>query len=191
MSDVNPLSGISGLPSDSPFLLPVLFFCLVLLLFLPCYFSANGPISVQKIVKHFSLGIKAEGTYVNQLWWRARWPISFGVSPTLRINNESMRIALIADAAKGVEEFYSREQIQTVIKPRLYPRPCQFLMKIIPVITCVCACVRTSAEEDNCPREGGGCVYLMIFLFYFYLRVYVLVCQRKQFNPVNFGFARH
>ena len=78
-----------------------------------------------------------------------------------------MRIALIADAAKGVEEFYSREQIQTVIKPRLYPRPCQFLMKIIPVIKCVCACVRTSAEEDNCPREGGGCVYLMIFLFYF------------------------
>ena len=34
----------------------------------------------------------------------------------------------------GVEDFYIREQIQTVIKPRFYPRLCQFLMKIIPVI---------------------------------------------------------
>ena len=30
-----------------------------------------------------------------------------------------------------------REQIQTVIKPRFYPRLCQFLMKVIPVINCV------------------------------------------------------
>ena len=43
------------------------------------------------------------------------------------------RHTLIADAATGVEDFYFREQIQTVIKPRFYPRLCQ-LMKIIPVI---------------------------------------------------------
>ena len=30
--------------------------------------------------------------------------------------------------------FYFREQIQTIIKPQFYPRLCQFLMKIIPVI---------------------------------------------------------
>ena len=29
-------------------------------------------------------------------------------------------------------------------------------MKFIPVINCVYTCVRTSAEEDNFPREGGG-----------------------------------
>ena len=36
--------------------------------------------------------------------------------------------------ATGVAHFYFREQIQSVIKPRFYPRLCQFLMKIIPVI---------------------------------------------------------
>ena len=41
-----PLSGISGLSFDSPFLSPLLFFCLVLLLFLSCHFSANGPFSL-------------------------------------------------------------------------------------------------------------------------------------------------
>ena len=45
MSDVSFLSGISGLSFDSPFLSPLLFFCLVLLLFLSCHFSANGPFS--------------------------------------------------------------------------------------------------------------------------------------------------
>ena len=47
MSDVTLLSGISGLSFDSPFLSPVffVFFCLVLLLFLSCHFSANGPFS--------------------------------------------------------------------------------------------------------------------------------------------------
>ena len=39
------MSGISGLSFDSPFLSPLLFFCLVLLLFLSCHFSANGPFS--------------------------------------------------------------------------------------------------------------------------------------------------
>ena len=41
---------------------------------------------------------------------------------------------LIADVVTGVEDFYFREQIQTVIKSRFYPRLCQFLMKIISVI---------------------------------------------------------
>ena len=40
----------------------------------------------------------------------------------------------------------------------------QFLKKIILVINCVCACVRTSVEDDNFPRDGGRCVYLMIFI---------------------------
>ena len=38
MSDVSPLSGISGLSFDSTFLSPLLFFCLVLLLFLSYLF---------------------------------------------------------------------------------------------------------------------------------------------------------
>ena len=72
---------------------------------------------------------------------------------------------LIAHTYTGVEDFYFREQIQTVIKPRFYPRLCQFLMKIIPVINWVCACVKTSVEDDSFLREGWGCVNLMIFLF--------------------------
>ena len=43
-------------------------------------------------------------------------------------------IYLIADVATGVEYFYFREQIQTVIKPYFYSGLCQLLMKIIPVI---------------------------------------------------------
>ena len=48
MSDVPLLSGISGLSFDFPFLSPIavfVSFCLVLLLFLSCHFSANGPFS--------------------------------------------------------------------------------------------------------------------------------------------------
>ena len=41
MSDVSPLPGISGLSFDSTLLSPLLFFCLVLLTFLPyLFFSA-------------------------------------------------------------------------------------------------------------------------------------------------------
>ena len=43
ISDVLSQSGISGLSFDSPFLSPLLFFCLVLLFFPFCHFSANGP----------------------------------------------------------------------------------------------------------------------------------------------------
>ena len=47
---------------------------------------------------------------------------------------------LIAEAATGVEYFYSLKQIQTVIEPRLYPVLCQFLMKVMIAINCVCIC---------------------------------------------------
>ena len=53
-----PPSGISGLSFDFSFLSSFLFFCLVLILFLSCHISANGPFSwlfSQKIVSHFSL----------------------------------------------------------------------------------------------------------------------------------------
>ena len=48
MSDGPLQSGISGLSFDSLSLSPVLFFSffLVLLLFLPCHFSASGPFSI-------------------------------------------------------------------------------------------------------------------------------------------------
>ena len=64
--------------------------------------------------------------------------------------------ALKADAAIGVEDFYSLRQIQTDIKPRFYPLPCRFLMKIIIDINPVCACVRTSAEDDDFQRLSNG-----------------------------------
>ena len=38
-----PMSGTSRLTFDSPFLSPLLFFCLVLLLFLSCHLSPKGP----------------------------------------------------------------------------------------------------------------------------------------------------
>ena len=71
---------------------------------------------------------------------------------------------LIADPATGVEDFYSLKQIQTIIRPPSYPLLCQFLMKIIIVINLVCACVKTSAEDDDFQRlwKGGGggmCVF--------------------------------
>ena len=85
----------------------------------------------------------------------------------------------------GVEDFCFREQIQTVIKPRFYPRFCQFLMKIIPVINWVCACVKTSVEDDNFLREGWGYVKLMIL---FNFRVFTFRFDRESI-PGNFGFA--
>ena len=63
---------------------------------------------------------------------------------------------LIADAATGVEDFYSLKQIQTVIRPRSYPLLCQFLMKIIIVINLVCACIKTSAEDDDFQSLSKG-----------------------------------
>ena len=74
------------------------------------------------------------------------------------------------------------------MKPRFCPRLCQFLMKIIPVISCVCACITTSAQDDNFPREGGGCVYVMIL---FNLRVFMYWFVRENIVPGNFGFARY
>ena len=56
---------------------------------------------------------------------------------------------LIADTATGVEDFYSLDQIQTIIRPRSYPLLSQLLMKIIIVIKLVCVWVNTSAEDDD------------------------------------------
>ena len=58
MSDVSPLSGISGLSFDSTLLSPLLFFCLVLLPFLSYCFLPAGPFFstfFQKILQNFSL----------------------------------------------------------------------------------------------------------------------------------------
>ena len=61
------------------------------------------------------------------------------------------------------------------IKPHFfYPRLCQFLMKIITQTVMHDACIRTSAEDNNIPREGNGCVYLLSL---FNWRVFVFVCQ--------------
>ena len=43
----------------------------------------------------------------------------------------------------------SYSEIDLFFLNRFYHQLCQPLMKIIPVINCVCACVRTSAEDDN------------------------------------------
>ena len=45
-----------------------------------------------------------------------------------------------------------------------------------------------SAEDDNFPREGGGCVYVMIL---FNLRVFMYWFVRENIVPGNFGFARY
>ena len=58
-------------------------------------------------------------------------------------------------------------------------------MKIIPVINSVYACVRTPAEDDNCPRESGGCVHLMTFLKFESL--YVLRLSEKGIFQVTLG----
>ena len=57
MSDVSPLSGISGLSFDSTLLSPLLFVCLVLLPFLSYRFLPAGPFLnfFQKILQYFSL----------------------------------------------------------------------------------------------------------------------------------------
>ena len=80
------------------------------------------------------------------------------------------------DPATGVEDFYSLKQIQTIIRPPSYPLLCQFLMKIIIVINLVCACVKTSAEDDDFQSLSKGereCVFYSLEL----LRCYVCTIQ--------------
>ena len=87
---------------------------------------------------------------------------------------------LLADAATLVEDFYFWEQIQTIIKPHFYPWLCQFLMKIIPVINWVWACIKTSVSNGGlgmCQPND------------FYLSFYILVWHRESITPGNFGFA--
>ena len=68
-----------------------------------------------------------------------------------------------------------------VINPRFYPRLCKFLLY---VINSVCACVRTSAEDDNFRRQGGGCVYLLML---FNLRVLCFSLSEKLLFQVILG----
>ena len=71
MSDLSPLSGISGLLFHSPFLSPLSFFCLVLMLFWSCHFSANGPFSsfLQKIL----IFSKRQAFSYGSCWAARRW----------------------------------------------------------------------------------------------------------------------
>ena len=62
---VSPLSGISGLSFDSTLLSPLLFFCLVLLLFIPCLFLPAGR----------SLGILGVNWVSNVKWWEFWWSV--------------------------------------------------------------------------------------------------------------------
>ena len=58
MSDVSPLSGISGMSFDSTLLSPLLFFCLVLLPFLSYHFLSAGPFFSTFPRKFFNIFIK-------------------------------------------------------------------------------------------------------------------------------------
>ena len=73
-------------------------------------------------------------------------------------------------------------QIQTVIKPRFYPRLCQFLMTIIPVINWVCACVKTSVSNEGL----GMCQPNDFDLIWEFLRFGL---TQRSIIPGNFGFA--
>ena len=84
-------------------------------------------------------------------------PVSHFSVGELLSSNIQWDTTVIADAATGLEEFYSWEQIQTIIKPHFYPQLYRCLMKIITVINCECLCqdILWSAEDDNFPKEGG------------------------------------
>ena len=75
----------------------------------------------------------------------------------------------------GVEDFYIREQIQTVIKPRFYPRLCQFLMKIIPVINWVCTCVKRPVSKGGLGMCQPNDVYLFCDFFTFWLTLFQVI----------------
>ena len=82
MSDVHSLCGSSGLSFDSPFLSPLFFlsfflfffFCLVLLYFLSCHFSANGPFSwLFFLSKNLSNIFVKSWAFLYGSCWAARW----------------------------------------------------------------------------------------------------------------------
>ena len=90
---------------------------------------------------------------------------------------------MIADAVTGVEDIYSLKQIQTVIRPRSYPRLCQFLTKIMIVINLVCACVKTSAEDVDFQRlseRERETVCAFISLERFYVSVCHITSQERE-----------
>ena len=123
--------------------------------------------------------------------WESHWTV-FKTLHEKRLSRKLMQIlndpthtqwdtTLIADVATWVEDFYFQEQIQTIIKPCFYPRLCQFLMKIIPVIKWVCACVKTSVADDNFLTKGWGCMNLMIFYLIWEFLCFGLT-QRKHYS---------
>ena len=94
-------------------------------------------------------------------------------------------ITLMADVATRVVEFYFRERIQTVTKPRFRPRLGHFLMNIITVVY-----AHASGRLLRLITFQGmlGCVYLMIW---FNLRVFFIWFVWYNIIPGNFGFARY
>ena len=63
-------------------------------------------------------------------------------------HNAKCRILKDTDRGKKQRKILeSHSEIEKTF--RFYHRLCQSLMKIIPAINCVCACVRTSAEDNN------------------------------------------
>ena len=77
--------------------------------------------------------------------------------------------------------FLLSKTTQTVIRPRFYSLLCQILTKIIKVTNLVCACVKTSAEDDDFQRGEGV-----------FERFYVLVCHitlvRVSFGQLGISF---
>ena len=76
---VSPLFGISELSFDSALLSPLLFFCLLLLLFLCCLFSAYWPILLtyfQKFFQYFSLRDRLFGTALVQRLGDDTWLVA-------------------------------------------------------------------------------------------------------------------
>ena len=87
MSDVTPLSGISGLSLDSPYLSHVLFCYLFLLLCLSCPFSANSPFS-RRFSTHSSNDLRLTG--------RRFFPLFLCMAPVKQLGDDSWWVARTA-----------------------------------------------------------------------------------------------
>ena len=82
-----------------------------------------------------------------------------------------------AETTTAMEDFLLPEA-NTVLKPHFYPLLCQFLMKIITVITPVCTCIRISAEQEDFQRFLGWGVRMCVSNdFISFAGSHVLVCQ--------------
>ena len=83
-----------------------------------------------------------------------------------------MKTILVADISFGrpnglfgvtVEDFLLPRTNTNRYKASFLPSALSVLMKIIPATNRVCACDKTSVE-DNFLREGWGCMNLMMFI---------------------------